>query len=170
PHPFPVTMRRLVVFTVFAGLLAGCGSSQQAARPVASSAPRLTSTSIPTIPTTTTTAPGNSDQATTVVADCGTGAYRPARIVATCGNSGVVVTEIQWSTWTTTEAVGDSVVQVDPCKPSCAAQSAQSFEAQVTLANPVMTSQGSRFSKLTLTWKGTKPFGNAADSYPLPTS
>jgi hypothetical protein len=168
-----VTMRRMVLFAVFVGLLTGCGSSQKAAPPVASSSPRLTSTTVPmtstTIPTST-AVPGNSEQATTVVADCGTGAYRPARIVATCGNSGVVVTEIQWSTWTTTEAVGDSVVQVDPCKPSCAAQSAQPFDAQVTLADPVMTSQGSRFSKLTLTWKGTKPFGNAADSYSLPTS
>jgi hypothetical protein len=125
-----------------------------------SSRPALRSTSSTT---------GNTEQATTVIADCGTGAYQPARIIATCPEGRVIATDIHWAQWTPTEGDGSSVVQVNPCRPSCAAISAQPYDARIVLSNPVVTRQGAHFSKLTIEWRGTRPPVDVKDGYSLPT-
>lgn len=139
------------------------GSSTTTAHPTSTSAsnPSTTSTSVAT------TVAG---QATTVVADCGSGAYKPARVVVTCANAGVVATEVHWSSWTTTRAVGTSVVQVNTCKPSCAAVSAKPYPGELVLSDPVSTSHGPRFSQLTIAWTGSPPQGTATNTYALTTS
>jgi hypothetical protein len=104
-----------------------------------------------------------------VIADCATGAYQPARIIATCPAGSVIATDIHWAQWTPTEGTGSSVVQVNPCRPTCAAVSAQPYDAKIVLSNPVLTPQGPHFSKLTIEWRGARPPADVKDSYSLPT-
>ena len=167
----------LAVVTL-AAVSAACGSTSTQVGG-ASTTGATTSTSVasttaastaPTTATTTTTLVTVPGQATTVVADCGSGAYQPARIVVTCGNGAVVATEIHWSQWTVSQASGTSVVQVNTCQPSCAAQSAKPFNGRVALSDPVGTSHGPRFAHLTITWTGPLPYGQASNSYSLTTS
>ncbi|MGH7751171.1 MAG: hypothetical protein ACREQ5_41360, partial [Candidatus Dormibacteria bacterium] len=106
----------------------------------------------------------------TVEADCGAGAYEPARLVVTCGQGTVVATEIHWSGWSAATATGTSVVMVDACVPRCAAVSARPYPARLVLTTPVDTAQGPRFSRLAIDWTGPEPYGRASDSYSLPTS
>jgi len=173
----------LIGVVVLTGTVAGCGSTSTHAGggPVVAPSSSTPGTRPPrpatTPPGPETTPPGASTtpatvagQATTVVADCGSGAYQPARIVVTCADAAVVATEIRWSRWTVAAAAGTSVVQVDACRPTCAAQSAKPYGAHVALSEPVQTGQGPRFSHLTLTWTGPSPFGQASNSYPLATS
>lgn len=162
----------------FAG--AACGSAGQTGAVTSPSPPAQSTASAPTsaAPTTaatTTTGPAPSSstvagQATTVVADCGAGAYRPARIIVTCANTGVIATQIQWSTWSSSGARGTSVVEVNPCKPTCAASSDKPYSARLQLSDPVSTSSGPRFSLVTLTWSGASPYGQPSNSYQLPTT
>jgi hypothetical protein len=152
---------------------AACGSSSaqgNAGATTTAAASVTTATSAPPTTAGSTTISTEAGQATTVVADCGSGAYRPARIVVTCADSGVVATEIQWSQWTTGQAVGTSVVQVNPCQPTCAAQTAKPYNGQITLSNPVGTSHGPRFARLTIAWTGSAPYGQPSNSYALTTS
>ena len=141
----------------------GSGASSSTA-----SIPSGTQTTVATTaPTSSTTAGG---LATEVVSDCATGAYKPARIVATCPTTKVVVTDISWTTWTASAASGTASAQVDGCQPTCAAQSAVPYPATVALSDPVSSARGPRFSRLTLTWSGKGPFGHPSDAYALVTS
>jgi len=107
---------------------------------------------------------------TTVVSDCGTGAYRPTTIVVTCGNGSVVATQIAWTAWSAASATADAVMQVDPCRPTCASGGDRPYPAHIKLSDPVATSAGPRFSRLTVAWTGASPTNTPLQSYPLPTA
>lgn len=157
--------------------LAACGSGAHTATagPPALTRP-VTGSSSPSSPPSS--SPGSTagpaasatNQAPTVVADCGAGAFQPARIVVTCGSPTVVATEIHWSTWSATQAAGTSVVEVNLCKPTCAGSGDRPFPARVVLSKPVQTRSGPRFSLLTAIWTGTPPYGRTSNAYPLPTT
>lgn len=169
----------LVVFAALAFAGAACGSTGQTGAVTSQAPPTPSTTAEPTTATPATTATTATTvpppttvagQATTVVADCGSGAYRPARIIVTCTSTGMVATQIQWSSWSTSGASGTSVVEVNPCQPTCAASGDKPYNARLDLSGRVSTSSGPRFSRLTLTWIGTPPFGQPSNSYQLPTT
>jgi len=70
----------------------------------------------------------------------GTALHEPA-----CGNSGcplsgdstTILYQMNWTTWSATEAVGTGTYQVDACNPSCAAGPVYPVAAVVTFSQPV---------------------------------
>jgi hypothetical protein len=70
----------------------------------------------------------------------GTALHEPA-----CGNSGcplsgdstTILYQMNWTTWSATEAVGTGTYKVDACNPSCAAGPVYPVSAVVTFSQPV---------------------------------
>jgi hypothetical protein len=153
--------------------LAACGggSVQTAGHPTTTTTSASTTTATAG-PNSTVTAPITvAGQATTVVADCGAGAYQPARIIIACGDGNVIATQIRWTQWVNAQAVGTSEVLMNPCKPSCASSPATPpHAAKLTLSDPVATAHGPRFSKVTIAWTGPSPTGTPTINYPLTTT
>lgn len=152
-------------------MLAACGgSSLHAVGASTTTTASTTATTAPASSTTVTTPLTVAGQATTVVADCGSGAYQPARIVIACGDGNVIATQTHWTEWLTTQAVGTSEVLINPCKPNCASSTATPpHAAKLILSAPVATTHGPRFSKVTIVWTGPSPTGTPTITYPLTT-
>jgi hypothetical protein len=124
----------------------GCAALACAALLVAacSSSARLT----PAAPATSASAPpsggGSQNAADTFLAEGqdvnGTALHEPA-----CGNPGCPLSgdsttslyQMNWTTWSATEAVGTGTYKVDACNPSCAAGPVYPVAAVVTLSQPV---------------------------------
>ena len=52
--------------------------------------------------------------------DCEFPVQRPAQIMLTCADGGMIVTDIKWTTWTSKQAVGTGIYSQNMCEPSCA--------------------------------------------------
>jgi hypothetical protein len=142
-------------------LVTACSSSASSAgssAPTAASTPVTSGTqappatqsapATPAVPATGVAAPspGNGAQtaADTFLAEGqdvnGTALHEPA-----CGNSGcplsgdstTILYQMNWTTWSATEAVGTGTYKVDACNPSCAAGPVYPVSAVVTFSQPV---------------------------------
>ncbi len=166
---------------------AGSGGGSGATSTVPTLAPTTVATGSATtassLPSTggTTTLAGGSASATTVaagvvkvVADCQTTAVEPATITVSCGDGGVVATQLQWSSWGSTSADGTGVIQENDCEPTCAQGITGSYPADIRLSGVVTpTAAGSDepvFSVITATYTGTAPAGDPTQTFGLPTT
>ena len=52
--------------------------------------------------------------------DCEFPVQRPAEIMLTCADGGMIVTDITWTTWTSKQALGTGIYSQNMCEPSCA--------------------------------------------------
>ena len=52
--------------------------------------------------------------------DCEFPVQRPAEIMLTCADGGMIVTDITWKTWTSKQAIGTGIYSQNMCEPSCA--------------------------------------------------
>jgi len=52
--------------------------------------------------------------------DCEFPVQRPAEIMLTCADGGMIVTDIKWTTWTSKQAIGTGIYSQNMCEPSCA--------------------------------------------------
>ena len=52
--------------------------------------------------------------------DCEFPVQRPAQIMLTCANGGMIITDITWQTWTSKQALGTGIYSQNMCEPSCA--------------------------------------------------
>ncbi len=52
--------------------------------------------------------------------DCEIPVQRPAEIMLTCADGGMIVTDITWKTWTSKQALGIGIYSQNMCEPSCA--------------------------------------------------
>jgi hypothetical protein len=131
---------------------AGSSASTAASTPVTSAtqAPPATKSApaTPAVPATSAAAPspgtGSQTAADTFLAEGqdvnGTALHEPA-----CGNSGcplsgdstTILYQMNWTTWSATEAVGTGTYKVDACNPSCAAGPVYPVSAVVTFSQPV---------------------------------
>ena len=64
--------------------------------------------------------------------------------VALSGDSTLYVEKVNWSSWTTTEAIGSGVLQAHDCRPDCAGGRPFFYPVAIHLVKPVMTSCGSK--------------------------
>ena len=79
------------------------------------------------------------------------------------GDATNIVSNITWTSWTATEAIGNGTWGYNNCLPSCAAGTVTSYPATVMLSNPV----GGAFTALTETTSGPAGFTN---SYTYPSN
>jgi hypothetical protein len=105
---------------------------------------------------------------TRVVANCNRLAVKPRRVVVTCADFGIFVVFRQYSSWTSTAALGSGIYRINDCKPSCVAGTVHRYQAQLRLGQVVKTKQGPVFSHLQVRYmkKGTMH----RVGYALPTS
>jgi hypothetical protein len=87
------------------------------------------------------------------VEDCGLGAsqVRPKSLVLTCADANDLAKYLRWSSWGPTGAYGRGVDTWNACEPYCAASKTwYSTTATFTLTQPVHTSKGWLFERLTV--------------------
>ena len=68
--------------------------------------------------------------------DCEFPVQRPAEIMLTCADGGMVVTEINWQTWTQSGASGNGIYSENLCEPDCADGSRVEVPVTVILSEP----------------------------------
>lgn len=135
-------------------LLAACGATTSTiTRPASSASPATGSL------------PG-------VVADCTSAppyqlSIRPASIALACGDAGVGVENITWTTWTTSPATGQGTFWLKLCKPNCADGKIGTYPVAVKLSAVRTSAQGPWFSRLTVTWRSAHPPILTPGSYQL---
>lgn len=107
-----------------------------------------------------------------VVADCIRApqqlSIRPAVITLACADDGLGVTNMTWTSWTTSAATGTGTLWEKLCKPNCADGQIGTYPVAVTLSAVKTSSQGPWFSRLTVTWEATRPPNQTPDSFLTP--
>jgi hypothetical protein len=68
--------------------------------------------------------------------DCEFPVQRPAEIMLTCADGGMVVTEISWQTWTQSVASGNGIYSENLCEPDCADGTRVEVPVTVKLSEP----------------------------------
>jgi hypothetical protein len=112
-----------------------------------------------------------------VVADCAGPApfllsREPASIILACADSGIGIQDLNWTSWTASTATGSGLLWENLCTPSCADGAYGHYPVTVTLTTVADSAKGAWFSRLALTWDGSRPANQTPDSYQLmrPTS
>ena len=85
------------------------------------------------------------------VEDCGLGRnlVRPKTLTVACADANILVTRIAWASWGPTKATASATYTWNTCVPYCAASKTwDRTTAAVTLSDPVRTSEGVLFEKL----------------------
>jgi hypothetical protein len=129
---------------------------------VASSAPPAsTSTTVRPEPATTSAAPTTAVGQVPTVPNCGGGAYKPQTLLIVCGSGTTTATGVSWRSWGSASASGSGTVHLQVKGQAVAAPAA------LLLTGVVDGPVGPQFTRLTVTWTGTPPDGNARDTYHL---
>jgi hypothetical protein len=68
--------------------------------------------------------------------NCGREQYKPARIILSCGDAGIWLGKLDWSSWHRTMAVATGNYNENTCTPTCSAGHAVSRPVTVTLSRP----------------------------------
>ncbi|HEX3751137.1 MAG TPA: serine/threonine-protein kinase, partial [Streptosporangiaceae bacterium] len=128
--------------------------------PAASTTPPSTSVSTPA--TTAASTPASTVPAQLPVLTVGSYTGMKPTEIAYSGDSGNVVTKIQWSSWTATGATGQGTSDIDSCVPDCAQAPPSFVPATVTLSAPV----NGRFTKMTETRNGSTSYWTYPSAWP----
>lgn len=68
--------------------------------------------------------------------DCEFPVQRPHEIMLTCGDGGMIVTDITWKTWTTSRATGTGTYSQNMCDPNCADGTRVEVPVSIKLSKP----------------------------------
>ena len=68
--------------------------------------------------------------------DCEFPVQRPAEIMLTCADGGMIVTDIKWNTWSSKQALGTGIYSQNMCDPSCAKGSRVDVPVTIKLSEP----------------------------------
>ena len=68
--------------------------------------------------------------------DCEFPVQRPAQIMLTCADGGMIVTGITWQTWSSKQALGTGIYSQNMCDPSCAEGSRVDVPVTIKLSEP----------------------------------
>lgn len=96
--------------------------------------------------------------------NCATTQFKPKKIVIACGDAGIWLGKLKWSSWGAMRASGTGVYNANDCTPTCSAGHIKSGPVKVTLSNP-KTCPGQThlaFKQAALTYAGTRPKGAPA--------
>ena len=92
--------------------------------------------------------------------DCEFPVQRPAEIMLTCADGGMVVTEISWQTWTQSEARGTGIYSENLCEPDCADGSRVEVPINVKLSEPFEYKGRNVLRRLEITADGVRELPN----------
>ena len=132
-------------------LAVACSSGHSPAKTAAStsSAPPLTTTTVPVTTAVPFTAAPSSTATSTIDAnikvygDCKTPSIEPTEVVLACADLGAVLQGLSWTSWTSTTATAVGTLVYNDCTPDCARGQHHSVPGtRVTLSAPVRGSQG----------------------------
>ncbi|MBV8711201.1 MAG: hypothetical protein JOY56_05460 [Solirubrobacterales bacterium] len=68
--------------------------------------------------------------------NCGREQYKPARIILSCGDAGIWLGKLRWSSWNRTKAVATGDYNQNTCTPTCSAGHTVTRPVKVTLSTP----------------------------------
>jgi hypothetical protein len=156
-------------------ITAACGASSPgtATTPAASTPAPAATTLLPSSPV----GPASSAPAPAalpgVVAECTSPppyrlSTRPSVVVLACADDGLGVQNMTWTTWAAAAATGEGKFWQKLCQPNCATGKLGYYPVAVMLSSVRTSSQGPWFSRLTVTWEGSRPPGSTPDTFSLP--
>jgi hypothetical protein len=96
--------------------------------------------------------------------NCNNLQFKPKRIVIACGDAGIWLGKLKWSSWNGASAKGSGIYNQNDCTPDCASGKIKSYPVKVTLSK-VKTCPGQTqraFKQAALTYTGTRPQGAPA--------
>lgn len=79
---------------------------------------------------------------------------RPRFILIACGDGGLVLNNLRWSSWSNAGARATGEAVVNDCTPSCVAGHFHTYRATVRLARPRACRDRLYFTRLVLTYRG----------------
>jgi len=126
-------------------------------------------TAPPSIASPGSTVPSASVDTGIEVYDCNSLSFEPVSITVTCADGGVVLGDLVWTNWTSTEATATGTLDYNDCTPDCASgHQHQVPGTRVLLTDPAPGASGQLvWTQLLATpW----PPGWAAGPFPLPLS
>jgi hypothetical protein len=90
--------------------------------------------------------------------------FKPKRITIACGDAGIWLGKLKWSSWGQSSAKGTGVYNQNDCTPDCADGKIKSYPVDVTLSKPKSCSGQTQlaFKHAALTFTGTRPPGPGA--------
>jgi hypothetical protein len=96
--------------------------------------------------------------------NCNVLKFKPKKIVIACGDGGIWLSKLRWSSWNATGATGAGTYNQNNCTPNCVNGHINSAPVKVTLSKPKMCPSQSHpaFKQATLTYTGTRPKGAPA--------
>ena len=167
--------RRLLLLLAGAASLAvaaGAGAAFAArspghpnASPAATRTPGTQATQAPTPASSALTAPSATGTDTAALPTVTFGSYsgRKPAMIDVSGDSGDVVVDIDWTSWTATSATGEGTSGWNNCTPDCAQGSVTQIPTEVTLSDPV----NGRFTDMREIRDGSAVFMTYQNQWPL---
>lgn len=109
------------------------------------------------------------DKSGTGVVDClGKIVQKPAEIVITCADAGVMVSTISWTSWNNNRATGRGTLVWNTCLPeTCVAGIVQKYKVRVVLGRPASGPNAAVFTRLTLAFPQGGPANLETGTYTL---
>jgi hypothetical protein len=104
---------------------------------------------------------GSSQPASRVLVDCEQAAYKPVRVVIACGDGGLVLTGLRWSSWGEQRAAATGVAQVNLCVPDCARGTTGQYPVRVVFD----ARQQQVLSRAVLTYPAARPDGQRVETF-----
>jgi hypothetical protein len=92
---------------------------------------------------------------------------RPSAITLACGDDGIGVENLTWTSWAGSAAAGRGSLWENLCQPNCATGKVTTYPVAVTLAVVKTSSQGPWFSHLMVAWLGNRPPNSTPDTFGL---
>jgi hypothetical protein len=91
--------------------------------------------------------------------DCQTNAYKPKSLTVFCGDGGMPIAKIRWSSYGAKQATGRGVASVNDCDPNCAAGTSSNYRARIKLTRVRQCGDVPQFTRLRVTFVGKAPKG-----------
>jgi hypothetical protein len=92
------------------------------------------------------------------------GKVEPTQILLACGDGNAVMKHLTWTTWTTTSATGQGVLESNDCHPSCVGGTFHTYPARFTLTETVRASGRNYFTRVTMQFTAKRPSGRKSVS------
>jgi hypothetical protein len=94
------------------------------------------------------------------VSNCETQVYKPKTITVFCGDAGVIINKIKYSSYGAKTAAGTGTAVVNLCEPNCAAGKTKNYKVKFKLSQVTQCGDSYQFRKLQMTYVGAKPKGD----------
>jgi hypothetical protein len=156
------TFSKLALCATLGLAIAGCQGNQ------ASSAASTAVTASPVAAGATASPTSTGASRPGVIANCTNPlSSEPSSIMLTCADAGVGVQDLTWTSWTASSAAGQGLLWENTCVPDCAEANLAHYPVGVTLSAVKASAKGPWFSRLTITWEGSRPHNQTPDTFTL---